>query len=291
MPRYFISNAALHNKPKAMLNLKTLFAASIIIISQQALAQDQPAQLPWQQRDRANIQPIPYEYQREADVMWSKMIWRVIDVHQKMNLPFAYPQKPLVQLIHEAAKKGDITVYDPTVINADQFAMVMSVSDVENIGRRTDTVIQLDPESLEEKQVIVEENLQWDKIVKYKIKEVWFFDTKTSTMQVRIIALAPVMEYRDAAGNYIGDMVMYWVPYESLRGLFAKNEVPNPQNDSQHYSWDDLFNMRKFNSTIYKESNVYDCNIQEYATGVDALLEADRIKQEIFEKEHDLWNY
>lgn len=271
--------------------MKTIIAAVMMGTVLTSLAQDEPAQLPWQQRDRANMQPVPYEYQREADVMWSKMIWRVIDVHQKMNLPFAYPQKPLVQVIHEAAKRGEVTVYDPTVINVDQFAMVMDTVAVSNIGNKQDTIMQINPLTMEEEMVIVSEELQWDKIVKYKIKEVWFFDTKTSTMQVRIIALAPVMEYRDAAGNYIGDMVMYWVPYENLRGLLAKNEVPNPQNNSQHYSWDDLFVMRKFGSTIYKESNVYDRNIQEYATGVDAQLEADRIKQEIFEKEHDLWNY
>ena len=42
---------------------------------------------------------------------------------------------------------------------------------------------------------------------------------------------------------------------------------------------------------IYKESNVHDRNIQEYATGVDALLESDRVKYENFNYEHDLWNY
>ena len=256
-----------------------------------AHGQDEPQQLPWQQRDRAQAQPIPFEYVREADVMWSKMIWRVIDVNQKMNLPLAYPQKPLAQLIHEAAKKGEVKVYDPAVEYADQFRQVMDTITVQDIGEKFDTIIQVNPLTLMEEEVVVAQHLDYGKIVKYKVKEVWFFDTKNSTMQVRIIALAPVMEYRDAAGNYIGDMVMYWVPYENLRNLFAKNEVPNPQNDSQHYSWDDLFVMRKFGSTIYKESNVYDRNIQEYATGVDALLEADRIKQELFEKEHDLWNY
>ncbi|MBS1613597.1 MAG: gliding motility protein GldN [Bacteroidetes bacterium] len=274
-----------------MIKLKTIIAATAISINVQAIAQDEPQQLPWQQRDRAQAQPIPFEYVREADVMWSKMIWRVIDVNQKMNLPLAYPQKPLAQLIHEAAKKGEVTVYDPAVEYADQFRSIMDTDKVKDIGERIDTVIQVDPLSLTEVEVEVAQHLDYGKIVKYKVKEVWYFDTKNSTMQVRIIALAPVMEYRDAAGNYIGDMVMYWVPYENLRTLFAKNEVPNPQNDSQHYSWDDLFVMRKFGSTIYKESNVYDRNIQEYATGVDALLEADRIKQELFEKEHDLWNY
>jgi hypothetical protein len=56
-------------------------------------------------------------------------------------------------------------------------------------------------------------------------------------------------------------------------------------------SWEDLFETRMFESFIYKESNVYDRAIIEYATGVDQLLESDRIKQEMFEFEHDLWTY
>ena len=108
---------------------------------------------------------------------------------------------------------------------------------------------------------------------------------------VRIIGIAPIMEDFDASGNYRGDMTMYWIPYASLRDMLATHEVFNAQNDSQHYSWEDLFEMRRFESYIYKESNVYDRNIQEYASGVDAQLESDRIKQEIFEKEHDVWEY
>jgi hypothetical protein len=52
-----------------------------------------------------------------------------------------------------------------------------------------------------------------------------------------------------------------------------------------------LFEARLFESYIYKESNVYDRGIQEYATGMDALLESDKIKYEMFNYEHDLWNY
>ena len=35
--------------------------------------------------------PLPYAYLREADVMWSKRIWRIIDLNEKMNLPLKYP--------------------------------------------------------------------------------------------------------------------------------------------------------------------------------------------------------
>ncbi len=249
-------------------------------------------QLPWQQRDRKDMKPLAYEYVREADVMWSKNIWRIIDIRQKMNLPFGYPAQPLIQIIHEAAKRGDITVYDPAALNADQFVKVMDLRTVARLGSSRDTVIQLDPEN-PDREVAVEVNntLGWDKITKYRVKEVWFFDTKTSSMQVRIIGIAPVMEDYDDNGNYRGDMTMYWVPYVSLRNLLATKEVYNAQNGSQHYSWDDLFNMRYFESHIYKESNVFDRPIQEYTAGIDAQLESERIKQELFEKEHDMWNY
>ena len=35
---------------------------------------------------------IPYDDIREADVFWSKRVWRIIDTREKMNLIFAYPQ-------------------------------------------------------------------------------------------------------------------------------------------------------------------------------------------------------
>lgn len=249
-------------------------------------------QLPWQQQNRKDMKPLPYEYVREADVMWSKNIWRVIDIRQKMNLPFGYPQKPLIQILHEAAKRGDITVYDPAVEDADQFKKVMARADVIKTGCSIDTSMQIDPENPDrEIEVISKNELSWDRIKKFRIKEVWYFDTKLSAMQVRIIGIAPVMEDYDANGNYRGDMTMYWIPYAQLRDLLAKEEVFNAGNDSQRYSWDDLFEMRYFQSYIYKESNVYDRNIQEYASGVDAQLESDRIKQQMFEYEHDMWNY
>lgn len=36
-------------------------------------------------------QPIPYPYIRESDVMFSKRVWRVIDLRQKINYPLYFP--------------------------------------------------------------------------------------------------------------------------------------------------------------------------------------------------------
>ena len=40
-----------------------------------------------------------------------------------------------------------------------------------------------------------------------------------------------------------------------------------------------------------KESNVYDRRVMDYKAGIDILYEAEKIKYEIFNFEHDLWSY
>ena len=234
---------------------------------------------------------IPYDFLREADIFWQKRIWRIIDVREKMNLPFKYPQQPLIEIIHTAAKAGELTVYDNSVENADQFKQVLNKEQVKTIGMKVDTVTQINPVTLEEETKVIKNELTWDKVSKYRVKEDWLFDEETSTMMCRILGLAPVMEDYDANGNYRGDLVMYWCYYPDLRPILAKYEVFNPKNDAERMSWEDIFESRNFESYIYKESNVYDRNIQEYATGVDLLLESDRIKNDMFIFEHDLWNY
>ena len=269
---------------------KIVFAVALLLAAGSVFAQE-PLDGAYVKTTTKEKEVVPYDYVREADVFWAKRLWRIIDVREKMNLAFKYPQQPLAQIIHTAAKNGELTVYDPSVVDADQFKTVLTVDDVKKLGTKVDTVMQVNPVTLEEEQVIQKNDLTWDKIVKYRIKEDWFFDEKNSVMIARIIGVAPIMEDYDATGNYRGDMTMYWVYYPDLRPILAKYEVFNPKNDAVRLSWEDLFEARMFQSYIYKESNVYDRNIQEYATGMDALLESDRVKNDVFIFEHDLWNY
>ena len=86
--------------------------------------------------------------------------------------------------------------------------------------------------------------------------------------------------------------VLFWIDYGEFRDLFAKRRVFNFQNNAMRMSFDDVFLKRYFSSRIIKESNPYDNrSIQSYSTGMDAVLESDRIKKEVFEFEQDLWEY
>ncbi len=57
-------------------------------------------------------------------------------------------------------------------------------------------------------------------------------------------------------------------------------------------TWEDLFEMRFFSSYVVKEKNAFNREISNYIKdGVMRLLEGQAIKDKIFNKEQDLWEY
>ena len=159
-----------------------------------------------------------------------------------------------------------------------------------------------------------------ESIIGYYIKEDWYFDKERSVLDKRIIAIAPVAYFAEEKGTspgalktlvminngekvivgpksavpYSGQVVereMFWLYFDELRNVLVNYYVYNDKNDAQWMSFDDLFWKRKFSSTIYKVSDKFDREIEDYKFGVEALYESERVKESIRNWEHDLWNY
>ncbi len=131
-------------------------------------------------------------------------------------------------------------------------------------------------------------------IVQYRLKEDWFFDKERSQLDVRIIAIAPVVydiKEENGVKSINGLKELFWLYFPHCRFIFNNYLVYNEQNDAQWMSFDDLFWKRRFNAVIYKESSVFDRKIETYRTGVDALMESQKIKEEIRTIEHDVWQF
>lgn len=238
--------------------------------------------------ERSPRRILPYDHVREADIMWEKRIWRVIDIREKMNLPFGYPERPFFSILMDATTDGSLTAYST---EDDKFTSPLTPEEVASMGATVDTVITFDPETYEEQIQVVRNDLNPEDVKRFRMKEIWFFDEETSTMQVRILGLAPLIDVKDENGNFRYEKPMFWVYYPEARKTLAAERVFNPGNDASPNTWEDLLEMRFFASYIYKESNVLNRRLQDYLSGVDLLLEADKIKQEIFNFEHDLWSY
>lgn len=166
---------------------------------------------------------------------------------------------------------------------------------------------ELDSLDLAGNPVYPEREMIWitsQDIVAYYLKEDWFFDKERSVLDCRILGIAPVV-YFDSKGKQVitdsetgaisdaiqSERALFWLYFPHLRYTLNNYFVYNDANDAQWMSFDDLFWKRRFNSTMYKESNTYDRKIESYRTGAEALMEADRIKEEIRTIEHDVWSF
>ena len=157
---------------------------------------------------------------------------------------------------------------------------------------KRDTIVLFDEDTYEEQPTVVENELNWEDVRRFRIKESWFFDAKTSTLRVRILGIAPMVDVRDEDGNFRYEKPLFWVHYPSARPLLAGRKVITPGgNYSATTTWEDLFEMRYFSSSVMKENNILDVRLQDYLAGADLLLQSERIEDDLFNREHDLWSW
>jgi len=239
--------------------------------------------------------PITLPRVDPSDIVWGKTIWREVILREKMNLPLYYPTKPidgrmsLIDVLMRGIEKSFKTAYDD-----DELQVPITFEEIKSrFDARADSITRLNSETGERETIVVAAELNTDEVKRLLVKELWFFNKRTSRMEVRIIALCPVREYTKE-DSYEGIMKkrLFWIDYGEFRDLFAKQKVFNYQNDAGRLTLDDIFLKRFFSSRIYQESNVYDNrSISSYTVGMDAILESDRIKNEIFNQEQDFWEY
>ena len=244
---------------------------------------------------------IPYTSLREADVMWNKRVWRRIDIREKQNQVLYFPVKELSQgrknffeVVYDAVmNEGTITAYSPgsVVEKDDMFTTPLTPEEV--LDALSEEVVneQYDDFGSVVGYDTLKNTIESSKIRYYDIKEEWFFDKQRSVMDVRIIGIHPIVEKQNAETGDMELLQTFWVYYPEARFVFANNEVFNRTNDSERRTFEDIFWKRQFASRIVKVSNVYDRDIANYRSGIDALLESEKLKEEIFNVEHDLWSY
>ena len=238
--------------------------------------------------------PLPYGYISDRDVLWSKVVWEYVDLNQKINLPYYYPidtmnagltRRSLFDTLLKGIKNGEIT----EVYNDSYFTTKIGMEEVNmmtfNERQNGDYV---DPYYVQSQD-----------IKGFKLKGIWYFDKRQGELKYRLLALAPmgpdvqvmgVEEIDDSENVY----ELFWVFFPDARETLHNSKVFNPENSAQPLSYDNLLNARRFNSTILREENIYgDRSIKDYVRGnsLFQLLEANRIKEGIRNREMDMWNY
>jgi gliding motility associated protien GldN len=231
----------------------------------------------------------PYANLREADVIFSRRVWREIDLREKQNAIYASPKARLIDILTESITAGELTAYAANPTNDPKQAEFSQVLKPEEaMAKFADSVLVDDFDQQTGEKIgshIVPGEFNPDSILKFQIKEDWIFDKQRSIWEPRILGIAPMVRVK---GN---DQPAFWIYFPEARHIFVTKEAISRNNDATGLSFDDMFMKRLFASYIVKESNPEDLRIKDYAQGIDKLYESERIKKSLLDFEHDLWSY
>jgi gliding motility associated protien GldN len=248
--------------------------------------------------------PLTYQYIREDDAVYRQRVWREIDVHEKMNLPFAYSatedngNQKFINILLNGIKSGEITAFDPI---DDRFTTPYTFKQIAGslVGKPTHIQVpnlDKDPDGSKGimKDTTIVQMFNAESIERFWIKEEWVFDKQTSRLYARILGIAPLKTITNLDGSYRDVTPVFWVYYPDLRPMLAKYEAYNGKNFGARMSWEELFESRMFASRIIKSTmdNPGNQYIKDYIKDpILALLEGDNIKEKVFNYEQDLWSY
>lgn len=284
------------------MNRKNLFLLLICVVSftEALLAQTQTVlDGAYVREHNPTRKVISYPYLREADVMWAKRIWQVIDLRQKINQTLYFPidelenRKSLFDVIRIGLiDQGSITAYGtgPTQED-DEFRYPLGQTELDSMLNPVVIRYRENLDTGEKEEVRNVEEVTSRDVVSYKIKEDWIFDKQRSERYVRIIGIAPIVLRYSESGEIKGQKELFWLYYPECRYIFNNYDVFNTHNNSQEMTFDQLFQMRMFQGYVVKEDNVYNRGVSPTWKGVDALMESERIKNDLFVLEHDLWHF
>lgn len=250
--------------------------------------------------------PLDYEHIREDDATYIQRVWREIDVHEKLNIPFVYKaegddgNQRFIMILLNAIKKGDVTAFS-AVGGDDRFTTPLPFTQIAElmVGKPKSQQIPdwtNDPDGSKGlmKDTVITAEFNPDLVERYWIKEDVVFDKESSRMYTRILGIAPLQTILNDDGSFRAVTPIFWVYYPDLRPMLAKYDVYNGRNFGAKMSWEELFESRMFASRIIKSTinNPNDFYISSYVKDpILALLEGENIKEKIFNYEQDLWSY
>ena len=262
---------------------------------------------------------------RLDDVIWSRYVYRIIDMRYKQNYQLYFPTKSddadyrnLFKVITDAVVDG-LPIYEKNMetikpdfkqapIPPTSIPMMFMADDplADYSDDPTHFDITCSDAMLVHYDSIADEMsfhfYPFEKLVKnqlkYLIQEVVFFDKHTSRLHVKIMGIAPLqsdkISTRDNSNIMasLRESIMFWIPFDALRPYLAMQyAIPN-RNEVKRVTFDEFFQKRLFTSYIVGEGNMYNRWIPDYAVSEDEVKkEQKRIEDELLNFEQDLWEY
>lgn len=232
------------------------------------------------------------------DVVWTREIYRTLDMTKEENGSLYYPVEPigdrmnLFSLIFKLLGQKKIPAYEYlldgterlTPDNEIKFRDVLDRFSIyyeqKKLKNRKDSVLMIDNSDIPSAYIL-----------SYFIKEVWYFDQRTSTYGSVITALCPVYHRSEDFSSEPVKLPMFWINYEDLAPhLNGAMVMASNFNNVANRSMNDFFVTHQYSGDIYKTTNLQNRPLAEYCKTDSAMMkEQKRIEAELVNFEKQLY--
>lgn len=260
-------------------------------------------------------------FHRSDDVVWSRVVYRIIDMRFKQNYQLYTPlsaEDPVYRSLfrtmlsaieqgmpvyEKSSNVGDIKPYFNMPPMQKEVIPTLLNTDHEGIGTgdiASSEYMLLNYDSVADKMTF--NGYSYEGFVrnqlKFMIQEIVFFDKHYSRMYSKILAIAPlwadatVMTEETPVMEALYGQLLFWVPFDSFRPYMAQQYIMPKGNDTKRVTYDLFFAEKLYTSYLVGANNVYNRMIPDIADTPEAIQrEQMRIEWELLTAEQDLWEY
>lgn len=227
-----------------------------------------------------------------TNVPWMREIYRTLDLDNDKNASLYYPESPigdrmnLFTMMFKLLQAGDVVAYQYSLNGQESFTE----------QNKLDFKILLDNNSImyTEKDgafQVEDVDIPSNEVLKYYVKEAWYFDASNSVVDVKILALCPVIVRQDDFDAGSTNYPLFWMPYENIRPYAARMPIMTSNlNNASTQTVDDYFRKRSFEGEIYKTTNMRNkALVQMFPTDSLMKKEQKRIEGELQQFKKNLW--
>lgn len=288
-----------------MMKRKIIIAVGVAVLLGTLPAWAQPKARAAQEEDKsANELSVraqtryPHAKALPQDVVWTREIYRTLDMTKEENGALYYPVEPigdrvnLFTLIFKLLAQKKIPAYEYrldgterlTADNEIKFRDVLDRFSIyyeqKKLKNRKDSVLMIDNSDVPSADIL-----------SYFVKEVWYFDQRSSTYGSIITALCPVYHRSEDFSSEPVKLPMFWIDYKDLAPyLNGAMVMASNLNNVANRSMDDFFVTRQYSGDIYKTTNLQNRPLAEYCKTDSAMMnEQKRIEAELVSFEKHLY--
>lgn len=245
-----------------------------------------------QMRNQNNTQNL-------GSATWVREIYRSLDLTKGVNAALFYPVIPiedrmnLYTMIFKLMANGELDAYE---FNESQpvFTEQLRVAP-EDMFERLGITFSKEADYITYDEYSIPSN----EVLGYYVKEAWYFDQSNSVLDVKIVAICPVL-YRNTLDNFDIPLTsdaaatrepQFWIPYESIRPYAARMPIMTSDiNNVLTKTVDDYFRLRLYDGEIYKTTNMENkFLIEKYQTPEDVQQARENIEKELHLFQDGLW--